>query len=111
MDYLRKSPNGFYSYRRRVPDDLRKQVGRREWKRSLKTKSKAEALLRGAQTNRDVERTIAALRQTLPENKSLILRQAADMLRAWDIHPDQAPILKPGYTLEEFQAFKAQEYE
>lgn len=46
--------SGFYYYRRRVPDDLRKLVGRSEEKFSLQTKDPREAKQRHAQRHAEV---------------------------------------------------------
>lgn len=66
MDYLRQRPKtGAYSYRRRVPDDLRKQVGKQEWKKSLKTKDRADAMLRCSSIANETTCTCSAAISTL----------------------------------------------
>jgi len=53
---------GVYQFRRAVPEDLRALVGRREEKRSLRTKDPAEARQRHALVLAEVEERWAALR-------------------------------------------------
>jgi hypothetical protein len=58
-----KHPNtGVYWLRKRIPDDLRALVGKREEKRSLRTKDPAEAKTRHAEALLEIERRWASVR-------------------------------------------------
>ncbi|WP_135505283.1 DUF6538 domain-containing protein [Roseovarius aestuariivivens] len=100
--YIRKSKTGFYSYRRRVPDDCRDVFGKREEKRSLKTKSHSEALAKGAFVNAKFEKRVAEIRRGNDPQASDVkvpsvldvhyARQSAEeFLTRYGIHPLQKP--------------------
>lgn len=100
--YIRKSRTGFYSYRRRVPDDCRAAFGKLEEKRSLKTKSHPVALSRGAAVNTEFERQVARIRQEngthVPDNETpsvldthYAIQSAEELLQRFGIHPSQKP--------------------
>lgn len=119
--YIKKSPTGFYSYRRRVPDDCRSAFGKREEKKSLKTKSHSTALLRGAAVNDAFETEIARIRRENGKGSSdstqpsvldvhFAKRGAEELLQSFGIHPTQVPDFRAsedevsmyGGTVEEF---------
>lgn len=121
--YIRKSPKGFYSYRRRVPDDCRKEFGKQEEKRSLKTKSHPVALSRGAVINAEFERQVARIRQEsgthAPDTETPSVldvhyakQSAEEMIHRFGIHPIQKPDFQSttaevrayGDTLSEFHS-------
>lgn len=56
--YLTQSPSGFYSYRRRIPDDYREVLGKLEKKVSLKTKDYYVAVKRLKKVNDEFEKEI-----------------------------------------------------
>jgi hypothetical protein len=60
---VKRPKTGVYSLRKRVPDDLRERVGKREEKRSLKTKDAAEAKLSLLQALSELEMRWANLRE------------------------------------------------
>lgn len=100
--YIRKSRTGFYSYRRRVPDDCRAEFGKLEEKRSLKTKSHPVALAKGAAVNAEFERRVARIRR---ENGThgpdvqppsaldvhYAVQSATQLLQRVGLHPTQRP--------------------
>lgn len=119
--YIRRSRTGFYSYRRRVPDDCREAFGKREEKRSLKTKSHPVALSRGAAINAGFERQVARIRQENGTHSSdneapsvldvhYATQSAVELLQRHGIHPSQKPdfqadpaeVLAYGETVGEF---------
>jgi integrase len=113
--YIRKSPTGFYSYRRRIPDDCRKTFGKRELQRSLKTKKHSEALLKAAQVNAQFEAEVASIRgeQHSADVPSSAMRpvavhdaimQATEILMNAGIHPKQRPDYQS--TQQQIQAYE-----
>ena len=112
---IKKSPTGFYSFRKQVPEKLRKLWGKREVKIKLETKDEATALKRGAICLRNFNNTEAMLRKQI-ENPAILtareITQVADSkIRKWGVHPDQAPALKAGASDIEYKAFKKAEAE
>ena len=57
-DYLRKSPDGWYSYRRRVPSKLVELFPFKEFQKAYNTKNKARAFTQHAAYHKEVERQI-----------------------------------------------------
>ena len=57
-DYLRKSPDGWYSYRRRVPSKLVDLLSFKEFQKAYNTKNKARAFTQHAAYHKEVERQI-----------------------------------------------------
>jgi len=113
-NYIRKSPTGFYSYRRRIPDDCRKAFGKRELQCSLKTKKHSEALLKAAQVNAHFEAKVISIRgkQHSDVSNSTVtplavhdaIMQATEFLKNAGIHPKQRPDYKA--TQQEIQAYE-----
>jgi hypothetical protein len=67
MEYLTQDPkSGRYRYRRRVPGELIKLIGKREFSISLKTSEQRAALDRYDRVHRDVEAEIEAARAIDP---------------------------------------------
>ena len=67
--YLRESDDGWFSYRRRVPDKLIELLGKTEFQKSYNTQSEAKAFKLHAIFNEDVEKQIReaeALLKSLP---------------------------------------------
>lgn len=65
MEYSAKgSKSGRYRYRRRVPGELTKLIGKREFSVSLKTKDQRVAMDRYKTVHREVEAEIEAARST-----------------------------------------------
>jgi|GEM_PF-7082500 len=60
--YLCEHRSGIFYFRRGVPFDLRGEVGKREWKVSLRTRNEGQAFERAAKLSRKVENQIAQLR-------------------------------------------------
>src|SRR6056297_765712 len=100
--YIRKSRTGFYSYRRRVPDDCRKGFGKLEEKRSLKTRSHPIALAKGAAVNAEFERQVARIRcengthaaNAQPPSALDVhyaTQSAMELLHRFGLHPTQRP--------------------
>jgi hypothetical protein len=112
MEYLFETKTGRYNYRRRVPDSLRSILGKREWKKSLKTTHKATALARYAQYSLEVEREIRAASRTLG-NRTLktssreTFQEAVALAKSWGIHPDQMPALPANFSSRDMDAFQA----
>ena len=98
--YLRKSPTGRYSYRRRVPDECRKALGKLEHKVSLKTKVHSVALSRAANVNAEFEKAITEARgatETLAASVNPLQRQQA-IHAAIEFLQSQGILQKPDYT-------------
>ena len=112
---IKRSPSGFYSFRKQVPEKLRKLWGKREVKVKLETKDEVTALSRGAVLLAVFNKKKAKLTKLLDSPESLssqeVIQIADQRIRSWDIHPDQAPVLRAGASEEEFTAFKAAEAE
>jgi len=112
MEYLFETKTGRYNYRRRVPDSLRSILGKREWKKSLKTTHKATALARYAQYSLEVEREIRAAsrtlgNQTLKTSSRETFQEAVALAKSWGIHPDQMPTLPANFSSRDMDAFQA----
>ncbi len=113
-NYLKRSQKtGSYSYRRRVPDDCRETLGKREHKVSLKTKVHSVALGRAAQVNADFEKAITQIRakasepapqETSPIDRQLAIEAAHKILMDDGIHPKQKPDYKA--TFEEIERYE-----
>ena len=93
--YLKRTTlRGNYSYRRRIPKELRSLWLKDEEKLSLKTKHHPEALRLAAMANTQFEEKARRLRLLLV-NKALPteerIAQARDILIDRGIHPDQRP--------------------
>ena len=72
--YLKRSPTGWYSYRRRIPGRLREILGW-EHKARLETKDKTTALLRCAKENIKFETKIKMAEQQLSQDKPLTISE------------------------------------
>ena len=112
---MKRSSTGFYSFRKQVPENLRTLWGKREVKVALETKDEAAALTRCSQVLADFNTTKMKLTKLLEGGSDLApkdIRNIADnRVRTWGIHPDQAPVLKAGHTVEEYAEFKDAERE
>ena len=112
---IKKSPSGYYSFRKQVPEKLRTAWGKREVKVRLETKDEAVALARGAQVLSDFNETAKLLTKSLERGETLSVSEVTSIadkrLRDWGVHPEQAPILKAGHTKAEYEEFKSQEEE
>lgn len=110
---IRRSPSGFYSFRKQVPQKLRHLWGKREVKVKLETKDEAIALARGAEVLADFNATKIKLTKLLQGASDLtpseVLSIADTKVRSWGIHPEDRPKLYAGYTQEQFTAFKEAE--
>ncbi|MDE4145236.1 tyrosine-type recombinase/integrase [Phaeobacter gallaeciensis] len=110
---IRRSPSGFYSFRKQVPEKLRHLWGKREVKVKLETKDEAVALARGAEVLADFNATKLKLSKVLQGASDLtpseVLSIADTKVRSWGLHPEQRPKLHAGYSQEEFTAFKEAE--
>jgi integrase len=93
--YITKSPKrGTYSYRRRVPEQLRGEWGQREVKQSLKTTNYTKALFLASKINANFEAKADKLKRrddVSPEQVYFTIQEASDYLRKNGIHPDQKP--------------------
>lgn len=94
LSYLKQSKSGYYSYRRRVPDKVRKILGRSEWKASFNTKDANTAhrlWVRENQLFDEACRTALAL----VENTSMLPSDAIALAKSTSIkhkfHPDFGP--------------------
>ena len=103
--YLKKTPlRGNYSYRKRVPKELKSLWGLSEVKVSIKTKNHAEAMRRAAVVHTDFLDKAARLRQLLNGealSPARLQEEAKDILFSRRIHPQQIPTAK-GVKLDEF---------
>ena len=112
---LKRSSTGFYSFRKQVPENLRTLWGKREVKVALETKDEATALTRCSIVLAGFNATKMKLTKLLEGDIDLApqdIRNIADSrVRSWGIHPDQAPVLKAGHTVEEYAEFKEAERE
>jgi len=108
--YLKKSPTGWYSYRRRIPERLQKVLGKREFKQRLETKDETVALARLGQVNAkacaQLENAEKQLGIKTPKTSVETLAAARDMLLREGLHPDQQPTLPAEYTKEEYDNFQ-----
>lgn len=112
MDYLLQSKTGLFKYRRRVPDSLRDLLGKREWKKSFRTRHRPTALARYATYSLQVEREIKAANEMLGkeaarESSAGAFREAVSLAQSFGIHPDQVPTLSANATRAEIEAFPA----
>ena len=105
--YLEKTEiRGNYSYRKRVPQELKSLWGKGEVSVSLKTKSHAEAMRRAAVIHTDFLDKAARLRQLLNGealSPARLQEEAKDILISRRIHPQQIPTSR-GDKLEAFFA-------
>ncbi len=120
ISYLFSSKTGFYEYRRRVPNKLKKYFPRNsngklmtEWKQSLHTKSEAEARRRWLSENEHFEATKYSAEQAiygvkLPENEThqSAISAAKETALRLGVHPDQAPTLTVDATENEILDFR-----
>lgn len=84
MDYLaRDSRSGRYRYRRRVPNELIKLIGKREFSISLKTTDQRMALERYGRVHQQVEQEIEAARCVDPADADH--RATLQTLRKYDL--------------------------
>jgi len=112
---IKRSPTGYYSFRKQVPEKLRAAWGKREVKVKLETKDEAVALARGAQVLSQFNATAQILMKSLESDASMSSSEvtliADNRVRDWGIHPEQAPVLRAGYSEAEYDEFKAKERE
>ena len=108
--YLNQSKRGFYEYRRWLPKRLRPAFGgKHEYKKSLETTEHTVAFQRWAKVNADFEAKVKLAEKMLASPNSLnsleVLDQANRIAEEFGIHPEQAPVLKGGYTEAEYDVF------
>jgi len=107
---IKRSASGLYSFRKQVPEKLRFLWGKREEKVRLETKDEVTALSRGATVLAEFkakELKLTKMLESPTELTPLEIGSLADIrVRDWGIHPDQAPTLKAGHTLAEYNSFK-----
>ena len=114
---LTKSKNGWYTFRRKVPVDVREAFGPAEIKKSLRTKDLTLALSAAAALYRDYEARFDRIRRAYgtlsggPETKSETILEANRLAMDLGVHPDQAPILRAGASKEEREEFERRERE
>jgi integrase len=110
---LKRSSTGLYSFRKQVPEKLRQLWGKREVKVKLETKDEATALHRAAMLLDEFKARETKLTKLIEAPESLsfqeVIQIADTRVRQWEIHPDQAPILKAGASEEEYKAFREAE--
>ena len=110
---MKRSATGFFSFRKQVPEKLRRLWGKREVKIALETKDEATALKRCSILLAEFNATKMTMTKMLEGSKDLApqdIRNIADSrVRNWGIHPDQASVLKAGHTAKEYAAFKEAE--
>lgn len=89
--------NGIFYFRREVPEDIRKLIGKREWKVSLKTRNLPEARLRFISEAQRCEEAFTAARdqlagrfRVLPSDApKLADRWAKAVLEDWEVAPEK----------------------
>lgn len=112
---IKRSPTGWYSFRKQVPEKLRPLWLKREVKVALDTKDEAVALARGAMALAEFNATVDRLTKRLEGGEDLssseITKIADAQVRRFGLHPEQAPVLKAGHTKEEYEQFKVLEAE
>jgi integrase len=91
MDFLLQTPYGWY-FRRKVPAELREQLGKREIKRSLNTTSKKEALAKARLLLAETEIRFMAARN--PHFTGIVLEgisvsKAGFTIQKIDMNPDK----------------------
>ena len=116
--YLRCSPTGRYSYRRKIPEQLapyfpRTSTGKvmREWKQSFHTKDRQTAQRCWAEENTkfdQAEKVALAIKRGQLSNTSGYdaLQIAKQIAVEAGFHPDQAPKLAPDATDEDWKTYK-----
>ena len=108
---MKQGVKGLYTYRRRVPTDLKQAWGIREVKVALKTADHALALKAGAEANLQFEIKAKHLRLTARdaaqknaieklEERKWIIQTATNMLKQEGVLPSQQPKLADGATLK-----------
>lgn len=94
MDYLTQDPkSGRFRYRRRVPSDLIKLIGKREFSISLKTDEQRLALERYARVHKEVEAELEGARAVDPADADY--RSKVQTLRKYDLLGATAKSLPP----------------
>ena len=108
---MKQGKKGLYTYRRRVPADLKQAWGIREVKVALKTADHALALKAGAEANLQFEMKAKNLRLMVTdaakksaieklEERKWIIQAATNMLKHEGVLPTQQPKLADGATLK-----------
>ena len=114
---LTRSVNGWYTFRRKVPVDVQKDLGRKEIKKSLKTKDVSIALSSAAALYQKYEDQFNRLREaqgllgSISQTKTETILKANLLAMDYGVHPDQAPVLRAGATEQERKEFERQEKE
>ncbi len=94
MDYLTQDPkSGRFRYRRRVPGDLIKLIGKREFSVSLKTDEQRLALERYGRVHKEVEAELEGARAVDPADADY--RSKVQTLRKYDLLGASAKSLPP----------------
>tara|TARA_R110001599_G_scaffold28026_2_gene97491 strand:+ start:68 stop:1333 length:1266 start_codon:yes stop_codon:yes gene_type:complete len=94
--YLLKSRHGIYYFRLVIPVSLRVEIGKTELRRSLKTRSKREALLKAA-------RLLLEAQELLGSAQGRVVGSgAAPVLTSASGSPSQTPLSAPVPTLSQF---------
>lgn len=116
--HMDQSPDGWLSYRRRVPTGLVKLIGKREIKHAYKTKSEIKALKLHASFHEQVEKMIAeakAMAKHLPsafEQKSKtpseIFMEMYKSAKEQNYLPSQVDSLNATMTIDEQLAFASE---
>ena len=115
--YLTKSKNGWYTFRRKVPKDVRDKFGRTEVKKSLKTKEFNLALSAAARLFSEYDGQFNRIRELSGSINSVALSKTDTIIKAnaiardLGVHPDQAPILRAGASSDEKEEFERLEKE
>lgn len=89
--------NGIFYFRREVPEDIRKLIGKREWKVSLKTRNLPEARLRFIGEAQRCEEAFTAARDQLAGHSRVLPsdapkladRWAKAVLQDWEVAPEK----------------------
>ena len=116
---MKQGKKGLYTYRRRVPTDLKQAWGIREVKVALKTADHALALKAGAEANLQFEMKAKNLRLMVTdaaqksaieklEERKWIIQAATNMLKHEGVLPTQQPKILKGATLNELLEWKDQ---
>ena len=118
VKYLKRTPNGWFSYRRRIPKNLQYLFnGEREFKVSLKTKDEEQAVIQSYEHTRVFNAKIKQHKQTMEavgedSSKALpsaILNKGQLLAKQYGVHPSQRPVLEAGATKQEIEFFKIEE--
>lgn len=109
LSYLRRSPSGFYSYRRRVPDHLKTILGKTEWKEAFNTKDERLAHRLWLETNEKFDdscRLAELALQSKLKTQNDVIAFAKSSARRFGYSPDLRPTPPTERTPSQWDAYE-----